>query len=159
MAEVKFERTWCDYITPCPFKRKDKSGKPIMVGEYECQNECPFCYGKANPIYSVKSQDSSIGYGKYFEISGSSVKCIADKMRKSTVENCLPMEEWNTKEINAYYRVKDESDLWPICNKFNVTERAIRNVHRHFNEMGLKCEGLQYILALDSEISHIVNNM
>lgn len=34
---LKFERTWCDYITPCPFREN------IYIGEYECVVECPFC--------------------------------------------------------------------------------------------------------------------
>ena len=31
----KYKRTWCDYLTPCKIKPN------IMVGEYECQEECP----------------------------------------------------------------------------------------------------------------------
>lgn len=34
---LEFERTWCDYITPCPYKNN------IFIGEYECVEKCPFC--------------------------------------------------------------------------------------------------------------------
>ena len=59
-----------------------------------------------------------------------------------------------TRQINKYFRSIDESHLWPICNKFDATERAIRRLRKtgHFNG------GLEYFLALDSEISDIVNS-
>ena len=60
----------------------------------------------------------------------------------------------NTRQINAYYRSVDESHLWPVCNRFDVTERAIRRLQK----TGLYNGGLEYFLALDSEISDIVNS-
>lgn len=36
MIKIKYEQTWCEYLTPCPFK------KDIFVGEWEC-NQCPNC--------------------------------------------------------------------------------------------------------------------
>ncbi len=56
-------------------------------------------------------------------------------------------------EINAYFREIDESHLWPICNKFDVTERAIRRLRKHQMYNG----GPEYFYALDTEISTIVN--
>lgn len=38
MEEFKFEKTWCDYLTPCPYSLKDNDDLPIMVGEFECHN-------------------------------------------------------------------------------------------------------------------------
>ena len=57
------------------------------------------------------------------------------------------------REINRHFRNEDESDKFPICGKFNVTERAIRNV-RKFGLNG----GLEYYLALEAEIGRIVND-
>ena len=55
--------------------------------------------------------------------------------------------------INAYFRAKDESHKWPICNKFDVTERAIRRLRKEQHYTG----GYEYFRALDAEISSIVN--
>ncbi len=32
MEVIKYERTWCDHLTPCPYLRG------IMVGDWECNN-------------------------------------------------------------------------------------------------------------------------
>lgn len=59
--------------------------------------------------------------------------------------------------INKHFRTTDESNLWPICGKFNATERAIRRVRRFQAQTGTPIEGLEYWLALESELSNIVN--
>jgi hypothetical protein len=63
----------------------------------------------------------------------------------------------NIRAINKLYRDQDESHLWPICNEFNATERAIRRI-RNLNRAGACINpGLEYCYALDGEISQIVN--
>ena len=65
----------------------------------------------------------------------------------------LEMIENDSKRvINSYFRANDESHKWPICNKFDATERAIRRLMGQYPR-----GGLEYFLALDSEISSIVN--
>ena len=61
----------------------------------------------------------------------------------------------NIREINKRYRAADESHLWPICNKFNATERAIRNVRKLCAAIG-PCD--DYAAELDAELTRIVNN-
>jgi len=63
------------------------------------------------------------------------------------------INKMNIREINRHFRREDESDKWPICGKFNVTERAIRKVRKQ----GLN-GGLEYYLALEAEIGRIVND-
>lgn len=63
------------------------------------------------------------------------------------------IENGSTRTINAYFRANDESHKWPICNKFDATERAIRRLRK----TGMYNGGLEYFMALDSEISKIVN--
>ena len=58
-----------------------------------------------------------------------------------------------TRQINKYFREHDESHLWPICNKFDATERAIRRLRK----TGIYDGGMEYWLALESEIGRIVN--
>ena len=63
----------------------------------------------------------------------------------------------NIRAINKLYRAQDASHLYPISNKFNATERAIRRIH-NFNRAGACINpGLEYCYALDGEISQIVN--
>lgn len=62
--------------------------------------------------------------------------------------------EMSVRQINAYFRKHDDSHLWPICGRFNATERAIRRLRR----MGLAGNGgLEYYLTLEREVSEIVN--
>lgn len=62
--------------------------------------------------------------------------------------------EMSRRQINAYFRQHDESRLWPVCGRFNATERAIRRVRR----MGLAGRGgLEYYLTLERVASEIVN--
>ncbi len=63
------------------------------------------------------------------------------------------INEMSIRQINKHFRNEDESDKFPICGKFNVTERAIRKVRKQ----GLN-GGLEYYLALDAEIGRIVND-
>ena len=64
------------------------------------------------------------------------------------------IENGTTRRINSYFRANDESHKWPICNKFNVTERAIRRLRK----TGMYPHGgYEYFLALDNECSRIVN--
>lgn len=64
------------------------------------------------------------------------------------------IENGTIRQINAYFRANDESHKWPINNKFDVTERAIRRLRK----TGMYSGGLEYFYALDAEISKIVNS-
>ena len=63
----------------------------------------------------------------------------------------------NIREINKLYRQQDESDLFPIRGRFNVTERAIRNA-RAFQRSSGAVYGLEYCYLLEHIMSEIVNN-
>jgi hypothetical protein len=68
------------------------------------------------------------------------------------------IDAMSIRQINAYFRSIDDSNKFPICGRFNATERAIRNL-RAVRRQGLEINsGLEYYLALDGEISEIVNN-
>lgn len=76
------------------------------------------------------------------------------KPRKSNNFHSMNEIENGTKRrINSYFRANDESNKWPICNKFNATERAIRRLKGEYS-----AGGLEYFYALDSEICRIVNS-
>lgn len=60
--------------------------------------------------------------------------------------------------INALFRRNDDSACWPIRGNFNATERAIRRLRRMGAFVGEEYDPVSYTLALDNEISFIVNN-
>ncbi len=59
--------------------------------------------------------------------------------------------DMSVSQINRLFREHDESDLWPICGRFNATDRTIRRL------CGRYTGGMEYAYALDAEISRIVN--
>ena len=59
--------------------------------------------------------------------------------------------------MNRIFREQDDSWKWPISNKFNATERAIRAAQKFERESGCAMYGLEYALFIEEEISRIVN--
>jgi hypothetical protein len=68
------------------------------------------------------------------------------------------INEMSIREINRHFRNEDESDKFPICGKFNVTERAIRKLREYRRQGMVINEGLEYYLSLEAEIGRIVND-
>ena len=68
------------------------------------------------------------------------------------------ISEMTIREINRHFRREDESDKFPIGGRFNATERALRRLRKLRREGLVLHEGLEYYLALDAEISQIVND-
>lgn len=66
------------------------------------------------------------------------------------------MDGMSKREIRRVFRENDESHKWPVCGRFNVTERAIRRVARMEREGG-ELSSVEYAYALDRTISAIVN--
>jgi hypothetical protein len=64
----------------------------------------------------------------------------------------------NRAMINKLFRKQDESHLFPICGRFNATDRAIRRLQEQDRQGACIGYGLEYALALDGEISNIVNS-
>ncbi len=62
------------------------------------------------------------------------------------------------REINARYRTKDDSHLWPICGRFNVTERAIRQARKLAHYNGEFNSSYEYEAVLDHLCGQIVND-
>lgn len=58
-------------------------------------------------------------------------------------------------QTHAAARRADESHKWPVRDRFNATERAIRRLRRA--GIAQECDAEAYALALDAEISRIVN--
>jgi hypothetical protein len=58
------------------------------------------------------------------------------------------------RKINKKFREKDESHLWPVCNKFNISERAIRKARLY----GPYDSAFEYQTVLEHITSTIVND-
>ena len=68
------------------------------------------------------------------------------------------INEMSIRQINKMMRRQDESHKWPVCGRFNATERAIRRLRRYRHD-GMEINpGLEYFLSLVGEISDIVNH-
>lgn len=75
---------------------------------------------------------------------------------QGAVKRTVHMSERGARTVlNRIYRKHDESHLWPIRGKFNVTERAIRQVRALEREIGPVDD---YCAELESAMSRIVNN-
>ena len=64
----------------------------------------------------------------------------------------------NIRAINKLYREEDESHLYPILNRFNVTDRAIRKISREYMRHNGPVYGLEYCYMIERMISDIVNS-
>ena len=73
-------------------------------------------------------------------------------------DKCACAGKLNRAFINRFFRKQDESHLWPIRNRFNATERAIKRLQRLQRDGLIINDGLENALALDAEISNIVNS-
>jgi hypothetical protein len=60
--------------------------------------------------------------------------------------------------VNRYYRDHDQSHLFPIRNRFDVTERAIRKARQWRRDSGQDAARLEYVELLELFLTEIVNN-
>lgn len=80
-----------------------------------------------------------------------------------TAEQIVAQSETNTslgtrKNIRRLFRHQDESHCWPVCNKFNVTERAIRRANKVEKTKGTMSP-LEYALFIEEESCRIVRKL
>ena len=68
----------------------------------------------------------------------------------------VDVTDMSIRQINQLFRKHEESHKWPICGRFNATERAIRRVRSVMRCNGAT-GGFKYALMLDEEIGNIVN--
>ena len=66
MQQIPYQRTWCDYLTPCPFNNN------IEVGSYYC-SQCKNFISVEEETKKFSGIDLS--YKKYFEIIKGTVNC------------------------------------------------------------------------------------
>lgn len=106
--------------------------------------------------YTYYNCDSQRGKYIHFYIRENDMKI--EKVWKKDLST-EEINEMSKREINAYFLHFDESNLFPICGKFNVTKRAINRIKR-LQAKGLEVNsGLEYYLTLENTISEIVNSV
>jgi len=84
------------------------------------------------------------------------------KTRETIAENIAVLYDHldgkaNRKAIFKHYRDMDESNLWPVSNRFDCTERAINRLYRFERAGGYYLTGIELCLFLDGQLSDIVN--
>ena len=62
------------------------------------------------------------------------------------------------REVNMIARLADDSQLWPVRGRFNVTERAIRQARKVRAECGECYDRQQYEELLADLVAAIVND-
>jgi predicted transcriptional regulator len=78
-------------------------------------------------------------------------------MEYLTAEKIAEMSETKA-DINRLFLAQDDSNLWPISGKFNVTKRAINRIKK-LEAQGLIFDDLlSYALTIENMTSEIVNN-
>lgn len=80
-----------------------------------------------------------------------------------TAEQIVSQSETNTslgtrRKINKLFREQDDSHLWPVSGKFNVTDRAIQRAYKIEQANGTMSP-LEYALFIEAESSRIVNSI
>ena len=69
----------------------------------------------------------------------------------------IAKEASSIRAANRMLREQDESHLWPIRNKFNATERAIRRARQLQQYVGTMSI-LEYCYAVEGILSEIIND-
>jgi len=141
-SNMEFDNFW---QSPCEVT------KERIVSYYDSSFEA-FCNE-----YRYYNCDSERGKYIHFFIRENDIERNINKEVKNMYDfKRLPgslKNEVSKRKINHFFRLSDDSNLYPIFGKFNATERAIRRIRRNFPGL----EGLEYYLTLESEISRIVN--
>jgi len=60
-------------------------------------------------------------------------------------------------DVNKFFLAQDDSKLWPINGRFNVTKRAINRIRRLEREGLVLDDLLGYALTLENIMNEIVN--
>lgn len=68
-----------------------------------------------------------------------------------------PTNRANRGAINKLYRKQDDSHLYPINNRFNVTDKAISRAQWFNREAGCDMAGLEYALFIEDMTGFIVS--
>ncbi len=61
-------------------------------------------------------------------------------------------------DVNRLFLAQDDSNLWPVSGRFNVTRRAINRVRRLEREGLVLDDLLAYALTIEQISSEIVNH-
>ena len=95
-----------------------------------------------------------ISYKKLIRQAESEGKDVLDLLNDATQDLAGTA---NIAAINKFFRITDTSHKYPVCGRFNATERAIRKVRKTRSDGCGPDDGLPYILALNKEISQSMN--
>lgn len=78
-------------------------------------------------------------------------------MEYLTAEKIVSMSR-DRADVNRMFLAQDDSKLWPVSGRFNVTKRAINRVRRLEREGLVLDDLLAYALTIEQITSDIVNH-
>jgi hypothetical protein len=88
------------------------------------------------------------------------MKTIEQTLKENGIDfNASTSDTKTLRAVNRLMRDRDDSALWPICSRFNATDRAIRWYSRRYFAANGPCSALEYALGLESKISEYVNSI
>ena len=79
--------------------------------------------------------------------------------KETIAENINDLYDGHRFKILNHYRSIDQSNLWPVNNDFNATNRAINRLYKFEREYGQRLEGLELCLFIDNQLNDIVNHI
>jgi hypothetical protein len=65
----------------------------------------------------------------------------------------------NFRMIRALFLEQDESNLFTVCGQYNATQRAINRVQQSIREGFVVESNLDYALAIDGELTIIIDQL
>ena len=78
-------------------------------------------------------------------------------MEYLTAEAIVKMSR-DRRDVNRLFMAQDDSNLWPVSGRFNVTRRAINRIRRLEREGLVLDDLLAYALTIEQISSEIVNH-
>ena len=78
-------------------------------------------------------------------------------MEYLTAEAIVKMSR-DRRDVNRLFMAQDDSHLWPVSGRFNVTKRAINRIRRLEREGLVLDDLLAYALTIEQISSEIVNH-
>lgn len=78
-------------------------------------------------------------------------------MEYLTAEAIVKMSR-DRRDVNRLFMAQDDSNLWPVSGRFNVTRRAINRIRRLEREGLVLDDLLAYALTIENAIGDIVNH-
>lgn len=133
MRMREFKRTWCDYLTPCPFRNRSNDPAGVMIGDHDCYTCEYFSSMGENFVNCLREYDmtakqfimDNIGnFSEHADLNSfvTVMRVPDDPLEIDANPKCIT--------INGVPTYEEEEDF--------TTAQYMRNLDHYFNELGMK---------------------